>query len=145
MFVKLYTTKAPVFTTRTNMTNMTVNGNAEIHVNAKNGVPIYALTLGLVSLLRQRKTPLDNRPFSWWHHLITTLRIYFVFPFKSQLEVLGITVALIILRKQNSLIILVGLSKKWPIILIASLPPQNALMRIWRPTQIDTVAAKVAS
>lgn len=51
MFIKLYTTKAPLFTSTTNRTNVTVSGNAEIHVIAKNRAHMYALTLGLVRLM----------------------------------------------------------------------------------------------
>lgn len=51
VFVKAYTTKPPVFASSRNGTNVTVNGNAEIHVIAKNGAPIYALTIGLRAVL----------------------------------------------------------------------------------------------
>jgi len=51
VFVKIYTTKAPVFTSSSNGTIVTVNGNAEIHVTAKDGTPIYALTVGLRTVL----------------------------------------------------------------------------------------------
>lgn len=61
VFVKAYTTKPPVFASSRNGTNVTVNGNAEIHVIAKNGAPIYALTIGLVSSLAIN--PLNGQMF----------------------------------------------------------------------------------
>lgn len=61
VFVKAYTTKPPVFASSRNGTNVTANGNAEIHVIAKNGAPIYALTIGLVSSLAIN--PLNGQMF----------------------------------------------------------------------------------
>ena len=49
MFLKVYTTKAPVFVSSPNSVNVTVNGNIEVYVTAKNGANIYALTVGVVS------------------------------------------------------------------------------------------------
>jgi len=47
VFLKVYTTKAPVFTSRRSGTNVTVTGNVEVYVIAKNGAQIYALTVGV--------------------------------------------------------------------------------------------------
>jgi len=47
VFVKVYTTKAPVFTSRHSGTNVTVTGNVEVYVTTRNGAPVYALTVGL--------------------------------------------------------------------------------------------------
>ncbi|XP_078354503.1 lipopolysaccharide-binding protein-like [Oculina patagonica] len=47
VFFKGYTTKAPVFTSRPSGTNVTVTGNVEVYVTAKNGAHVYALTVGL--------------------------------------------------------------------------------------------------
>ena len=55
VFVKVYTTKAPVFTSRRSGTNVTVTGNVEVYVTAKNGASVYALTVGLVSFVIHRK------------------------------------------------------------------------------------------
>lgn len=51
LLVKLYTTKAPVFTSSINITNITVNAKAEIYVTAINRSHVYALTLGLKAVL----------------------------------------------------------------------------------------------
>lgn len=47
VFLKVYTTKAPVFVSSPNSVNVTVNGNIEVYVTAKNGANIYALTVGV--------------------------------------------------------------------------------------------------
>ncbi|KAJ7390727.1 hypothetical protein OS493_022808 [Desmophyllum pertusum] len=47
VFLKLYTTKAPVFTSSRSGINVTVTGNVEVYVIAKNGAHVYALTVGL--------------------------------------------------------------------------------------------------
>lgn len=49
MFLKAYTSKAPVFVSSPNNVNVTVAGNIEVYVISKNGTNIYALTLGVVS------------------------------------------------------------------------------------------------
>lgn len=52
MFLKAYTSKAPVFVSSPNNVNVTVAGNIEVYVISKNGIymgNIYALTLGVVS------------------------------------------------------------------------------------------------
>lgn len=49
VFLKAYTSKAPVFVSSPNNVNVTVAGNIEVYVISKNGTNIYALTLGVVS------------------------------------------------------------------------------------------------
>ena len=49
MFLKAYTSKAPVFVSSPNNVNVTVAANIEVYVISKNGTNIYALTLGVVS------------------------------------------------------------------------------------------------
>ena len=51
VFLKVYTTKAPVITLRPSGMNVTVTGNVEAYVTLKNGAHVYALTVGLVSIL----------------------------------------------------------------------------------------------
>ncbi|XP_068745696.1 lipopolysaccharide-binding protein-like isoform X1 [Montipora capricornis] len=51
LLVKVYTTKAPVFTSSINITNITVNAKAKIYVTAINRSHVYALTLGLKAVL----------------------------------------------------------------------------------------------
>lgn len=63
VFLKVYTTKAPVFTSRRSGTNVTVTGNVEVYVTTKNGAPVYALTLGLVSFATHRKLLVTNPRF----------------------------------------------------------------------------------
>ena len=63
VFVKVYTTKAPVFTSRRSGTNVTVTGNVEVYVIAKNGAPVYALTVGLVSFVIHRKLMVSKPRF----------------------------------------------------------------------------------
>lgn len=47
VFLKAYTSKAPVFVSSPNNVNVTVAGNIEVYVISKNGTNIYALTLGV--------------------------------------------------------------------------------------------------
>lgn len=65
VFLKLYTTKAPVFTSSRSGINVTVTGNVEVYVIAKNGAHVYALTVGLVSFAMQQKLPVTKYP--WLH------------------------------------------------------------------------------
>lgn len=51
IFIKVYTTKPPVFTSSQNGTSVTVNAGAEILVTAKNWTSINALTVGLRAVL----------------------------------------------------------------------------------------------
>ena len=61
VFLKVYTTEAPVFTSSPSRINVTVIGNIEVYVTAKNGANIYALTVGVVSNVKHQNRIVTNK------------------------------------------------------------------------------------